>query len=119
MSSTSSGLNFSPCAIPNVKAPSFFPDIEIGKIYALCGVVSLACDASRGIFESSARRSGMYIGFCSSSALPTALPARGTSVPDFNLISFRTSVKCYEPNRVPVIGQKAKAKRVESNNAGQ
>jgi len=28
MSSTSSGLNFSPCAIPNVKAPSFLPGIS-------------------------------------------------------------------------------------------
>src|ERR1700731_2892295 len=38
---------------------------------------------------------------------------------NFNLMGFRTSVKCYEPNRVPVVGQQGKANRVESNYAGQ
>ena len=70
----SSGLNCPLCAVANVKAPSFLPDIEMGNMYALCGVRSFACDASWGILESSACRSGTYIGFCSSIALPTAVP---------------------------------------------
>src|SRR5437660_620680 len=38
---------------------------------------------------------------------------------NFNFMSFRTSVKCYELDRVSVVGQQQKANRVESNNLRQ
>ena len=56
------------------------------------------------------------IGFVRHAPLQQDSPTRNLST-NFNLISFRISVKCHEPNRVPVVGQQGKDNHVEINNA--